>query len=217
MRARKKPARDDGATPLATGSNAPSSSGWRTVEEAVGARMRALRKRLDMTVAELARQAGLSVGMLSKIENGATSPSLATLQALADACNVPISSLFAELEEARDCSYVPRGHGVTIDRRGTKAGHQYELLGHSLRGEVVVEPYLITLSKEAQPYANFRHAGVEFIHMLSGGIAYRHADKIYDLAPGDSLFFDAGAPHGPATLTKLPSRFLSIIIYPRDA
>jgi transcriptional regulator with XRE-family HTH domain len=212
-----KQARGDASAAPETGSNAPSSASRRTVEEAVGTRVRALRKRLDMTVAELAGQAGLSVGMLSKIENGATSPSLATLQALADAFNMPISTLFAELEEARDCSYVRRGRGVTIDRRGTRAGHQYQLLGHSLRGEVVVEPYLITLSKEAQPYANFRHAGVEFIYMLSGAIAYRHADKIYDLAPGDALFFDAGAPHGPATLTRLPSRFLSIIIYPRDA
>ena len=200
-----------------TGSNAPSSSGRRTVEEAVGARVRILRKQLGMTVAELAGQASLSVGMLSKIENAATSPSLTTLQALADALNTPISALFAELEEARDCSYVPRGQGVTIDRRGTRAGHQYQRLGHSLRGEVVVEPYLITLSEEAQPYANFRHAGVEFIYMLSGAIAYRHADKLYDLSPGDALFFDAGAPHGPATLTRLPSQFLSIIIYPRDA
>ena len=200
-----------------TGSNAPSSSGRRTVEEAVGARVRALRKQLDMTVAELAGQAGLSVGMLSKIENAQTSPSLTTLQVLADALNTPISTLFAELEEARDCAYVPRGQGVTIDRRGTRAGHQYQLLGHSLRGEVVVEPYLITLSEEATPYANFRHAGVEFIYMLSGAIAYRHADKLYDLSPGDALFFDAGAPHGPATLTKLPSQFLSIIVYPRDA
>ena len=200
-----------------TGSNAPSSSGRRTVEEAVGARVRILRKQLGMTVAELAGQASLSVGMLSKIENAATSPSLTTLQALADALNTPISTLFAELEEARDCSYVPRGQGVTIDRRGTRAGHQYQRLGHSLRGEVVVEPYLITLSEEAQPYANFRHAGVEFIYMLSGAIAYRHADKLYDLSPGDALFFDAGAPHGPATLTRLPSQFLSIIIYPRDA
>lgn len=201
---------------IATGSSAPTSAERRTVEEAVGVRVRTLRKRLDMTVAELAGQAGLSVGMLSKIENGATSPSLATLQALADACNVPISSLFAELEEARDCSYVPKGQGVTIDRRGTKAGHQYQLLGHSLRGEVVVEPYLITLSKEAEPYANFRHAGVEFIYMLSGAVAYRHADKVYDLGPGDALFFDAGAPHGPSSLTRLPSQYLSIIIYPRD-
>jgi len=200
-----------------TGSNAPSSAGRRTVEEAVGARVRALRKRLDMTVAELAGQAGLSVGMLSKIENAQTSPSLTTLQVLADALNTPISTLFTELEEARDCAYVPRGQGVTIDRRGTRAGHQYQLLGHSLRGEVVVEPYLITLSEEAKPYANFRHAGVEFIYMLSGAVAYRHADKLYDLSPGDALFFDAGAPHGPATLTRLPSQFLSIIVYPRDA
>jgi DNA-binding XRE family transcriptional regulator len=99
-----KQARGDASAAPETGSNAPSSASRRTVEEAVGTRVRALRKRLDITVAELAGQAGLSVGMLSKIENGATSPSLATLQALADAFNMPISTLFAELEEARDCS-----------------------------------------------------------------------------------------------------------------
>lgn len=169
-----------------------------------------------MTVSELASQAGLSTGMLSKIEHAAISPSLATLQALADALGTPIASLFSEPEEPQDCSYVPRGTGVTIERRGTKAGHQYQLLGHSLRGEVVVEPYLITLSREAQPYANFRHAGVEFIFMLSGSVAYRHADKVYRLGPGDALFFDAAAPHGPSDLVDLPTQYLSIIVYPRE-
>jgi transcriptional regulator with XRE-family HTH domain len=216
MPRKRQPTRRQSEGAAETGSAAPLPTSKRTIEEAIGARVRSLRRRLDMTVAELASQAGLSMGMLSKIENAAISPSLATLQALADALNTPISSLFAELEEARDCSYVPRGRGVTIERRGTKAGHQYQLLGHSLRGEVVVEPYLITLSKEAQPYANFRHAGVEFIYMLTGSVRYRHADKVYTLSPGDALFFDAGAPHGPSDLVDLPTHYLSIIIYPRD-
>ena len=82
-------------------------------------------------------------------------------------------------------------HGVTIERRGTKAGHQYQLLGHSISGEIVVEPYLITLTEEAKPYTLFQHAGVEFIYMLTGKVLYRHADKAYPLAPGDALFFDA--------------------------
>ena len=60
------------------------------------------------------------------------------------------------------------GQGVTIERRGTKAGHQYQLLGHSISGKLVVEPYLITLTEEAKPYTMFQHAGVEFIYMLTG-------------------------------------------------
>src|SRR5688572_13496162 len=100
---RRSTSRRSGEAPE-TGSAAPQpSSPRRTVEEAIGARVRSLRRRLDMTVADLASQAGLSAGMLSKIENAGISPSLATLQALADALNTPISSLFAELEEARDC------------------------------------------------------------------------------------------------------------------
>lgn len=43
------------------------------------------------------------------------------------------------------------GQGVTIESCGTKAGHQYQLLGHSVSGEIVVEPYLITLTEEAKP------------------------------------------------------------------
>jgi hypothetical protein len=79
--------------------------------------------------------------MLSKIENGQISPSLASLQALATALNVPLTTFFTTFEEKRDCSFVKAGTGVRIERRGTKAGHQYSLLGHALGGAVVVEPY----------------------------------------------------------------------------
>ncbi len=94
-------------------------------------------------------------------------------------------------------SFVPKGQGVIIERRGTKVGHIYELLGHALGGEIVVEPYLITLEKEASPYTGFRHAGTEFIYMLSGEVVYRHLDRTFHLRPGDSLLFDSGACTAP--------------------
>lgn len=202
-------------TELRTGSLAPTDAPPRTVEARLGETVRTLRKSLGLTVAELASAAGISTGMLSKIENGSISPSLATVQALAQSLNVPISQLFAEEEERRDSSFVKRGMGVRIERRGTKAGHLYDLLGHSLSTDVTVEPYLITLRKDAVPYPNFRHAGVEFIYMLSGKVEYRHADKLYVLEPGDALFFDAAARHGPETLLEAPMQYLSIIIYPK--
>lgn len=199
---------------LRTGSQAPQETP-RSLESEIGAEVRKLRKELDLTVAGLGTAAGISTGMLSKIENGSISPSLATLDALAKALNVPISRLFSEREEQRDCSFVKAGQGVRIDRRGTKSGHLYDLLGHSLGGVVGAEPYLITLKSDAVPYIDFRHAGIEFIYMLSGKVRYRHADRSYVLEPGDALFFDAAARHGPEELIKAPMQYLSIIMYPR--
>jgi len=199
---------------LRTGSAAPEAAPG-SIEASIGAEVRRLRRSLDLTVAGLAATAGMSAGMLSKIENGGISPSLASLDALARALNVPITQLFTDAEERRDCSFVKAGKGARIERRGTKAGHLYDLLGHSLEGEIAVEPYLITLSEGAEPYTQFRHAGVEFIYMLSGRVNYRHADRSYAMEPGDALYFDAAARHGPEKLTRLPMQYLSIIIYPR--
>ena len=200
---------------ILTGSNAPRSS-KKSLERAIGAQVRALRRSADLSIADLAAAADMSPGMLSKIENGTISASLSSLDALSTALAVPITTLFAAHEERRDCSFVEAGHGVVIERRGTKVGHVYNLLGHSLRGDVVLEPYLITLKEEAVPYTGFQHDGVEFIYMLSGEVTYRHADQEYHLRPGDALMFDSGALHGPEHLVSLPATYLSIIVYPRS-
>jgi transcriptional regulator with XRE-family HTH domain len=204
------------ARDFSTGSSAPTELRPRSVEEEIGIAVRRLRKGLDLTVSQLGAAAGISAGMLSKIENGTISPSLSTIGALARTLNVSIASLFAESDERRDCSFVKSGQGLRIERRGTKAGHRYELLGHSIAGDIGVEPFLITLKRDAQSYTNFRHAGVEFIYMLSGKVRYRHADRTYLLAPGDALFFDAAARHGPEDLIEAPMEYLSIIIYARQ-
>ena len=181
------------------------------LERAIGSQVRRYRKQLGITVAELADRAALSSGMLSKIENGNISPSLATLRSLSIALNVPVTALFRQFEEQRDATFVRAGQGLPIERQGTRAGHQYQLLGHSIHSEVSVEPYLITLREDSEVFPIFQHGGVEFIYMLEGVVVYRHADATYRLSPGDSLFFDADAPHGPEELVEVPVRFLSII------
>lgn len=188
-----------------------------TLEQALGVQVRAMRRRLGITVSELAASAGLSGGMLSKIENGQISPSLSSLQALAKALNVPITTFFSTFEERRDCSYVPAGNGVVIERRGSRVGHEYSLLGHAMGGQVAIEPYLITLHEGAAPYPAFQHVGREFIYMLSGEVMYRHGDQSYHLRPGDALLFDSAAPHGPEKLLVQPMKYLSIMSYMREA
>lgn len=181
------------------------------LEKAIGRQVRRYRKQLGLTITDLGVRTDLSAGMLSKIENGNTSPSLATLRALSTALNVPVTALFREFEEQRDATFVKAGQGLAIERRGTRAGHQYQLLGHSVHSDVSVEPYLITLESDAEVFPIFQHTGVEFIYILQGCMVYRHLNATYTLTLGDSLFFDSDAPHGPEKLVDLPVRFLSVI------
>ncbi|MCV6584253.1 MAG: XRE family transcriptional regulator [Marinibacterium sp.] len=188
----------------------------KVLEVAIGREVRAHRKQQNMTVADLSRLTDLSVGMLSKIENGNTSPSLTTLQTLATALSVPLTAFFRGYEERRDAVHTPSGEGVEIERAGTRAGHHYRLLGHlgANSSGTIVEPYLITLNSESDTFKTFQHEGVEMIYMLEGEVDYRHGGAHYPLRPGDTLFFDADAPHGPERLVKLPARYLSVISYP---
>ena len=186
------------------------------LEDAIGRQVRVYRTQLGMTNANLARQSGLSPGMLSKIENGHTSPSLATLQAVAGALNVPVTALFRKFEQDREASFVRAGQGLVIDRRGTRAGHQYHLLGHSVGDRAtLVEPYLIVISEASDVFPLFQHDGVEFIYILEGEMTYRHGGRTYSMTEGGSLYFDAVAPHGPEELKRLPIRFLSFIVEPQ--
>ncbi len=203
--------------PLMQNPHAVRDTPEKVLEVAIGREVRAFRRKLGITVADLAAATGLSLGMLSKIENGITSPSLTTLQVLSRALGVPVTAFFRRYEEERSAVFVKAGEGLEIERRGTRAGHQYNLLGHvgAKASGVVVEPYLITLSETSDVFPTFQHEGMEFLYMLEGEVVYRHGSNLFRMLPGDSLFFDADAPHGPEELTRLPIRYLSIISYPQ--
>lgn len=205
------------ATPLSQDPHSVRESSEKVLEVAIGRELRAHRRKQNITVADLSETTGLSIGMLSKIENGNTSPSLTTLQTLANALSLPITTFFRGFEQSRSAVHTKSGEGVELERAGTRANHQYNLLGHigSNSSGVIVEPYMITLTEESDVFPTFQHGGIETIYMLEGEVSYRHGDKQYLLQPGDTLFFDADAPHGPVELITLPARYLSIISYPQ--
>jgi transcriptional regulator with XRE-family HTH domain len=131
--------------------------GSRAVVSAIGSEVRRLRKRLELTANELARRAGLSVAMLSRIETGHAAPSLPSLAAIAGGLGVPMARLFATHDKVRDCCFVPAGQGLRVERRGSRFGHLYNILGKSLSGPAFMEPYLITLDGASQMNTGFQH------------------------------------------------------------
>ncbi|MEM1343629.1 MAG: XRE family transcriptional regulator [Pseudomonadota bacterium] len=185
-----------------------------SLESMIGSQIRTLRQTLGMTIADLAGAAGLSSGMLSKVENGQTSPSLTTLQSLASALNMPLASLFTKFDQKSDATFVKAGEGIKIERRASAKDHVYQLLGHALRTDVRVEPYRITLDATSDAYPIFQHDGVEFLYMLEGAMTYAHGDSTYAMTPGDSLYFDAAIAHGPLEMQRLPAVYISVIVTP---
>lgn len=178
--------------------------------------VRSRRLEIGLTVGQLAERTGISKGMLSKIENAQTSPSLSTLERLSTALDMPVTSLFRGLAEERDAVFVKAGTGPEIVRKGTRAGHTYQLLG-TLRGPYKrVEPLLVSLVESTEVFPLFQHAGVEMLYMLEGIMEYSYGREHYRMEKGDTLQFEGDIPHGPTKLVKLPIRFLSITIYSGD-
>ncbi len=175
--------------------------------------VRSRRREIGLNVGQLAERSGISKGMLSKIENAQTSPSLSTIERLAAALDMPVTSLFRGLAEERDAVFVKAGSGPEIVRQGTRAGHTYQLLG-SLRGPYKrVEPLLVSLTEAAEVFPLFQHPGIEVLYMLEGVMEYSYGTQNYLMEPGDTMQFEGDIPHGPTQLAQLPIRFLSVTVF----
>lgn len=182
----------------------------------IGHQIRALRCAAGISGGELSVSSGVSRSMLSRIERGLVSPSVETLDRISHGLGVPVSRFFSDQSLRTDFSYVKAGSGLVVDRAGAVAGYRYELLGHQLSGNLFVEPYLVTLLPDAEPYVTFQHPGAKFVHMNSGKVTYRYGARRISLAPGDSLQFDATALHGIERIEERPVSYLSVVFTLRE-
>lgn len=186
------------------------------VSRALAAQIHAFRTAAGLASGALAKKAGISHSMLSRIEKGTATPSIETLTRIANALGKPVSRFFVDQSERHDCSFVPAGEGVSVDREGSSFGHVYTLIGHVLSGNLSVEPYIVTLDENSKPWSTHQTTGIQFLHVLEGRMKYRYANRLYDVKPGDSLLFDPNAAHGPEEIETVPVRFLALFFNIRE-
>ena len=183
----------------------------------IGVELRRHRTDQGLKIAEVAIRCQVSQGMLSKIENGQTSPSLEMLERLCKGLGLPLSRLFGNYDHpGGNAQHVRAGEGHEVVRRGTKSGHTYHLLSYRHGPTKSIEPFLVTMTDQSEVFPAFQHPGTEYIYVLEGELLYRHGGETYELGPGDSLTFDATIAHGPASLHKVPIRLLSVFNYGQD-
>jgi transcriptional regulator with XRE-family HTH domain len=177
----------------------------------VGRRLRELRTARSLSMRALAEKSGLNVNTLSLIENQRTSPSVSTLQQLAQTLQVSISAFFET-----DLGNKQVVHQKSGSRPKAAFTHgSIEDLGAGM-ARFGAEPLIVTLAPHADSGKNpIVHTGREFVYCLEGCIAYSVDNETYHLEPGDSLLFDAYLPHYWKNIGDVSSRNL-LVLCPLD-
>jgi transcriptional regulator with XRE-family HTH domain len=177
----------------------------------VGRRLRELRAGRGLSMRALAEKSGLNVNTLSLIENQRTSPSVSTLQQLAQTLQVSISAFFEIDHGNKQVAHQKSG----ARPRAAFSYGSIEDLGAGM-SRFGAEPLIVTLDPHADSGKNpIVHTGREFVYCLEGCIAYSVDNETYLLEPGDSLLFEAYLPHHWKNLDATPSRTL-LILSPMD-
>ena len=177
----------------------------------VGMRLRKLRAGAGLSIRALAEKSGLNINTLSLIENGRTSPSVSTLQQLAQGLGLPVTEFFETARESETVVHQKNGERP----RAVFAHGMMEDLGAGMP-RFGAEPLIVTLGAKADSGRNpIVHTGREFVYCLAGRVAYTVDTKTYTLEPGDSLFFEAYLPHRWKNTDEEPSRVL-LVLCPMD-
>jgi transcriptional regulator with XRE-family HTH domain len=177
----------------------------------VGRCLRGLRSQRGLSMRALAEQSGLNVNTLSLIENGKTSPSVATLQTLASALESPITAFFETGTAKNKVAYHKASQRTKADfAHGTLEDLGAGMISHG------AEPFLVVLNPHADSGpVHIVHTGREFVFCLEGRLAYTIEDQEYLLEPGDSLLFEAHLPHRWKNASAAPTRSL-LVLCPTD-
>jgi transcriptional regulator with XRE-family HTH domain/predicted Fe-Mo cluster-binding NifX family protein len=181
-------------------------------EVLVGRKLRELRNRKGFSLRALADRSGLNFNTLSLVENGKSSPSVSTLQQLALALEVPISTFFESEPVEKRIVFTPAEQRPQASFGST----QMQNLGRDLAGSVV-QPFVVTLKPGmGSGDRMIVHTGHEFVFCLSGTIRYEIDQAVYLLKSGDSLVFESHLPHCWENNGEDTAQIL-LILYPSDA
>ena len=168
-----------------------------SVDSAVGQAVKSLRNQKKITAVNLANLSGVSTSMISRIETGQVSPSLSSLNAIAQALDVPLISLFQNTMEIADITHATPKTRLNSIRSTNCHKHNFSTLGYSKSDSLMFESYIMTLTQEQlDNLPVYVSRGIEFIYVLEGEAIYQFGADQYHLKKDHSLTFNATMGHG---------------------
>ncbi|MEU4362908.1 helix-turn-helix transcriptional regulator [Promicromonospora sp. NPDC023987] len=169
------------------------------VLDAVGPRLRAIRKQRRSTLSEVAELTGMSVSTLSRIESGQRRPTLEVLLPLARAYRMPLDDLVGA-----PATGDPRIHPRPVTRKGVV----WVTLSRDAGGLNAFKQVIPAQPSVPEKLDQQVHEGHEWIYVLSGTLRLALADKDFEMSAGEAAEFDTRTPHAIANTGPRPLELL---------
>jgi transcriptional regulator with XRE-family HTH domain len=180
----------------------------------IGKKIRRLRKQAGYKLVETADKAGVSKGLLSKVENGRTVPSLPVLLSIIQSLGLEPESFFQNIkfEPPQPYYLIKSEEQKPIQKEEDAKGFSYEFILEKAFENFIVEILIL----EVLPGASRKKVSTdafELKYVLKGEIDYQIGEEIVKLKKGDTFFYDGRTPHLPQNKSDKPARMLVIYLY----
>jgi transcriptional regulator with XRE-family HTH domain len=179
----------------------------------VGKRIKEIRLSKGLKLVEAAIKSSVSKGLLSRIENGRTIPSLPVLFNIINALDENPTTFFEQLNFSSDSPFymlLKKGDYQPIEKEYSIGFHYFSIMSHSFKDITFSVVYL-----ELEPQARREMVttdGMEFIYLVEGDIDYKLGDTTITMNQGDSLFFDGRVSHLKINKSTQTARILVIYL-----
>jgi len=177
----------------------------------IAQKIRSTRLEKNLTIQQLATRTNVSKGLLSKIENSRTIPSLPVFVTLIQSLDISLKEFFQDmvLINGKDYLLVKKEQYTAMEREG-RAGFNYQYILSQNITNCTMEAVLLTVEPGAKGKPTTTD-GYEFKYMLSGSCEYLINNEAIRLDEGDSLYFDASVPHLP--VNKSRRKVVMLVVY----
>jgi len=177
----------------------------------IAQKIRSKRLEKNLTIQQLSTRANVSKGLLSKVENSRTVPSLPVFITLIQSLDISLKEFFEDmvLINGRDYLLVKKENYTPVEREG-RAGFNYQYILSQTLTTCTMEAVVLTLDPGAKGRPSTSD-GYEFKYIISGNCDYQINNEIIQLDEGDSIYFDASVPHLPMNTSR--KKVVMLVLY----
>lgn len=177
----------------------------------IAQKIKQVRLQNNLTIQDVAKKANVSKGLLSKIENSRTIPSLPVFVGIIQALDISLKEFFDEmiLLNGKDYMVVRKEEYKTVSKEDRHGFHYQHILSQSIPASTI-ETVLLTIDSKNSSKPTVTD-GYEFKYVISGSCDYHINDEVVSLNEGDSIYFDASKPHFPKNKTK--KKTIMLVVY----
>jgi transcriptional regulator with XRE-family HTH domain len=167
-----------------------------SISSRVGARIRAAREHRGDSLRSFATRAGVSASMLSDVERGAKSPTIAILSAIAEGLEMPLSSLVSDEHPLEVGPRITRSSDMPLVVDPESTIKRYHLGPVITNSKVEFLRFILPPGSSTGSFSEHEHGTIERIYVVSGTVEVLVGGKHFTLKAGDAAVYRASVAHG---------------------